>query len=156
MEHRLRRPGYAKRYSPKRQNYGVGTLKRILAVLLVLASATPGCKTMPAPLESNSVNFSFPYVASPTRTAQIQGSLDKITVGMTVDATVRILGEPDEVLPLYEPKGLEPEQIGTTRWYYVRIDSPEERTAAQLMRLSADHENLITAIDHWGISAQLE
>ena len=111
---------------------------------------------MPAPLEPNSVNFSFPCVASPTRTAQIQGSLDKITVGMTVDATVRILGEPDEVLPLYEPKGLEPEQIGTTRWYYVRIDSPEERTAAQLMRLSADHENLITAIDHWGISAQLE
>ena len=75
---------------------------------------------------------------------------------MTVDATVRFLGEPDEVLPLYEPKVFEPKQIGTTRWYYVRIDSPKERTTAQLMRLSVDHKSLITAIDHWGISAQID
>ena len=75
---------------------------------------------------------------------------------MTAAATVPILGEPDEILPLYEPKVLGPKQIGTTRWYYVRIDSPQDRTTAQLMRLSVDHENLITAIDHWGIDAAVD
>lgn len=75
--------------------------------------------------------------------------LEEIRIGMQAEETVAITGSPDLIRPLYEPRMLNPKQIGTTRWYYLSIDAPKPPNNAQLVRVSVNHDGRVTAIDHW-------
>ena len=96
----------------------------------------------------------YPYYASPERKQAILGSYQKIQVGMDVNDVKKILGEPDEILPLYDPRDIKVgRKIGTTYWYLIQrvkgsgssvIDRDEK-----LVRVSFDLNEKVTHVDRW-------
>lgn len=62
----------------------------------------------------------YPHHASPEQQQRIWAGLSQIRHGMTMQQVHAILGEPDEILPLYEPIVKNAKVIGITHWYVVR------------------------------------
>jgi len=97
---------------------------------------------------------SYPYYASQQRTQHIIENYKKIQKEMNHKDLLNIIGEPDEIRPLYEPKHNEPrEPVGTTWWYIIQrkqengsiIDKDEK-----LVRYTLDKSDKIYRIDKWG------
>ena len=64
-----------------------------------------------------------------------------------------LLGEPDEIRPLYEPKIWNAKQIGYTHWFLIqrRTDKgSEDAKDEKLVRISYDLNWKVLRIDHWG------
>ena len=96
----------------------------------------------------------YPHIAGPERSAAIRAGYVRITPGM-LSAEVRdILGEPDEIRPLYAPMAKQPKAIGQTCWYVLRRlaehGSQSERQESAV-RVSFDLQGVVTAVDAWGL-----
>ncbi len=95
----------------------------------------------------------YPYIASKQRTSQIKENYRKIKIGMNKGEVRTILGEPDEILPLYEPIKMNPGQIGSTYWYLIQRMSGRGSVAGKdekLVRISFNLNEKVTGVDHWG------
>ena len=91
------------------------------------------------------------YVASEERRAAILHNFERVTNGMTPVEVETVLGEPDVVRDLYEPKIKNPEKIGHTYWYYLVQQRPDKsHPGDKLVRVSLDLAERVTHIDHWG------
>src|SRR5687767_14750339 len=65
------------------------------------------------------INITYPYRASPERERQIRAGFPRVAPGSSMTDVTDVLGEPDEVRPLYEPVMFRPRRIGTTYWYFL-------------------------------------
>ena len=92
----------------------------------------------------------YPYVAQPERRKVISSNYKKVSEGMTSEEVVQILGKPDEIIKLYEPKKIEPKQIGYTYWYYIERESPKRRVQEKLVRVSFDMKYHVVKVAKWG------
>jgi hypothetical protein len=96
---------------------------------------------------------SYPYYASEQRTAQIKSRYKQIQKGMTTEQVKKLLGEPDEIRPAYEPKIWNPKQIGYTHWYLIQrkndTGSQNDRDE-KLVRIFYDFKWSVVKVDHWG------
>ncbi len=95
----------------------------------------------------------YPYTASKQRAAHIKENYRKIKIGMNQDDVRAILGEPDEVRPLYEPMKMNPREIGTTYWYLIQRLSDHGSQAGKgekLVRITLNLHEKVTKVDHWG------
>src|SRR5262245_8335532 len=89
-----------------------------LAVLLIAATGA-GAEAEFAPKQITT----YPFIAAPERAATITNNFSRITPGMTPKEVTAILGEPDEVRSLHDPR-IKTEKnnpvIGHTYWYVLR------------------------------------
>ena len=72
---------------------------------------------------------------------------------MTLQQVKRILGDPDEIRPLYELEIYKPKQIGYTHWYLIQrkiVKGSQNERDEKLVRVSYDLNWTVTHIDHWG------
>ena len=96
----------------------------------------------------------YPYIASPERQEFITENYKKIKIGTTANEVKQILGSPDQILPLYEPKIKNASKIGHTFWYILqrlKESGSQKRREEKLVRVSFNLENKVIAIDHWGL-----
>lgn len=119
-------------------------------IFLVLTITLTGCSSTSNTTQGNFSNMEYPYRVSHERRNQIINSVSKIRVGMTIDEVQKFAGAPDSILPLYEPQMKTPQQIGKTFWYFIRIDAPDRRADAALVRVSTDLNGMVTKLEHWG------
>ena len=95
-----------------------------------------------------------PFVAPPERAAAIRSNHTKVTVGMTPGEVAAVLGEPDEIRPLYEPIIKNPTLIGYTQSYVIRRlvenGSVNERQES-IVRVSFDNNDRVTRVSSWGL-----
>ena len=105
-------------------------------------------------LMNNSIasEIKYPYFATPERTESIEGGYKKIKTGMAVNEVKVILGEPDEIKDLYEPKIKTRKIIGFTYWYLIQrmksTGSQNERNE-KLVRISFNLNGEVTGVDRW-------
>ncbi|MFZ2266965.1 MAG: hypothetical protein WAV95_05235 [Azonexus sp.] len=97
---------------------------------------------------------SYPLVAAPERAAKIRDGFLQVRAGMSPAEVMAILGEPDEIHPLYEPRVKSAEVIGCTHWYVIRrlakhgsVDEKQE----SLVRVSYSLNDRVSKIDAWGL-----
>lgn len=95
----------------------------------------------------------YPFFASAERAAQIRQGYPGISAGMTPTQVANILGEPDEIRPLYEPKMKAPKLIGHTEWYVIRrlaaSGSVDDKQEIQV-RVSYGLDKRVSRISTWG------
>ena len=139
-----------------RQPLEMPKLAEIVLIPLVVILLCTGCTSTPNPQQGNSVNLEFPYRASSERKTQILNAIPNIRAGMAISEAKEFAGAPDAVLPLYEPKIKNPNQIGRTHWYYIKIDDPNKKTDASLMRISTDMNGMVSKLDHWGVETSTD
>ncbi len=92
----------------------------------------------------------YPFEASKVRRELIARHIGSIKAGMSSKAIVELIGQPDEITPLYEPEIKSPKQIGTTMWYIVRQRQKdgsvnEKKQIAIAVRL--DRKDLVSRLD---------
>ncbi len=96
----------------------------------------------------------YPLFATPERAAKIREGFPQIRVGMSPAEVMALLGEPDEVHPLYEPRVKNAEVIGFTHWYLIRrlakYGSVNEKQES-LVRVSFSLNDRVSKIDAWGL-----
>jgi outer membrane protein assembly factor BamE (lipoprotein component of BamABCDE complex) len=95
----------------------------------------------------------YPYVATTERKTQIEYGFNKIEKGLTYKQVKNLLGQPDEIKPLYQPKIKNPKQIGTTYWYIIqrtKENGSVKEKNEKLVRVSFSLSGKVTQIDHWG------
>ncbi len=125
-------------------------MKYTVIILIVLVFSADG-STAQSMMEN--IPISYPYDASKERAQQIKDNYEKIQPGMTAQQVKSLLGEPDEIWPLYEPKPLESKQIGYTHWFLIqrRTDKGSEKDKDEkLVRISYDLNWKVLRVDHWG------
>lgn len=96
----------------------------------------------------------YPFMASATRAAAIKDKSQLVVVGMTPAEVTAILGEPDEVRPLYAPMVKNSQQTGHSYWYVIRRmvangSVNDKREAA--VRISFDLQGRVTNVAHWDL-----
>src|SRR5262245_60166641 len=103
---------------------------------LCCALAALGCRR---PVQSDSFTarkeIKGSFAAVPERQRQLKEGYERITAGMSTADATKVLGEPDEILPLYEPQILNPKRIGMTYWYYFEKYG-DDRGSSRLVRVS--------------------
>lgn len=96
----------------------------------------------------------YPFHANPDREAKIKNGYGHIIIGITPEQVKEILGEPDEVRYLYEPRIKMGKKIGYTHWFVIRrlvkSGSVNDRDES-LVRVSFNFEDKVTAIHSWGV-----
>ena len=94
----------------------------------------------------------YPYFATPERAQLIEIGYKKIKLGMEINDIKDILGEPDEIKDLYEPRIKTGKIIGFTYWYLIQrmknIGSQNERNE-KLVRISFNLNGEVTGVDRW-------
>jgi hypothetical protein len=88
---------------------------------------------------SQNEGISYPYIASTERQKFITENYKKIKINQTEQEVKQILGTPDKVLPLYEPKIKNPKKIGFTFWYILqrlKENGSQNEKAEKLVRIS--------------------
>lgn len=96
----------------------------------------------------------YPYVAAPEREMQIQGGYTRLRIGMSVREVEQIMGLPDGVHDLYEPKITHPRKIGYTLWYFIEVQSrngSSDEKGDNVVRVSFNLQDQVIAVDHWGL-----
>jgi len=99
----------------------------------------------------------YPYYASEKRSVQIKNKYKQIKQGMTSKQVIQLLGDPDEIRPLYEPKIWGPKQIGYSYWYLIqrKTDKGSQNDRDEkLVRVSYDLDWDVMFVDHWGFDEQ--
>jgi|SRR5881396_611909 len=119
------------------------------AVLVLLSSAA----VAGAPPERKL--SSYPYIATPERAAAIRESYKRVAPGMSPAEVAKLLGEPDEVHPLYEPRSKKKgEAVGYTQWYIIKrlagSGSVNEKQES-LVRVSFGLDDRVSKVDAWGL-----
>lgn len=98
----------------------------------------------------------YPHVASPERVAAVRADYAKIAPGMSLVDVREILGEPDEIRPLYERATKRPKTVGQTYWYVLRRrvahGSHHERQEA-VVRVSFAADGVVINVDAWGFDS---
>jgi hypothetical protein len=97
------------------------------------------------------INITYPYVAGLERARQIRAGSPRIAIGASIAQVTEILGRPDEVHPLFEPKILRPRRIGTTYWYFLAKPVADGNTDVRVVRVAFDLDDRVTAVAHWGL-----
>ena len=88
----------------------------------------------------------YPFVATPERAALIEGNFARITKGMTPKEVWEILGEPDEIRPVYKPSTRQ--VVGNTYGYVLkRAKASGKDKEDSLVRITFGIANTVTAID---------
>lgn len=123
---------------------------------LVVAILSIGCAASRVPPLAALPRINFPYEATAERKSQIINALSEIKTGMTISRVQNLAGNPDDILPLFEPMIKNGNQIGKTYWYYIQIEKPGDNTNASLMRISTDLDGIVSHVDHWGFDPNLE
>jgi len=122
-------------------------------ISVVLASGTGVALASAAGIQLREIE-KYPFKASPQREKTIRAGYTRIVAGMTPDQVKNILGEPDEVRPLYEPIVKNAKQIGYSHWFVIRRmvkDGSQNDRQESLVRVSYNFQNLVTAVDSWGL-----
>ncbi len=95
----------------------------------------------------------YPFFASEERAKAIRGNYQRVTLGMSPKEVAAIIGAPDEVRTLYEPKIKRAKVIGYTHWYLIRRlvkhGSVNDQQEA-LVRVSYGLDDRVVSIDAWG------
>ncbi|MDH5218269.1 MAG: DUF3862 domain-containing protein [Gammaproteobacteria bacterium] len=102
--------------------------------------------------DSISSEIQHPYFASPERVKTIQEGYKKIKTGMDINQVKEILGEPDEIKDLYEPKIKTSKIVGFTYWYLIqRIKSTggQNERNEKLVRISFELNGAVIRVDRW-------
>jgi outer membrane protein assembly factor BamE (lipoprotein component of BamABCDE complex) len=95
----------------------------------------------------------YPYTATAERKAAIKHGFKKIKKGMTYQQVRKLMGEPDETKPLYQPRKHNPKQIGTTYWYIIqriKESGSVNQKDEILVRVSFNLSGKVIQIDQWG------
>lgn len=96
----------------------------------------------------------YPYIATPERAEVIRRGLANISVGMSPSEVATVLGEPDEIYPLYVPGHKRSEVVGYTQWYIIQRlaeNGSANQKQESLLRLSFDLDGKVSKIDSWGL-----
>lgn len=96
----------------------------------------------------------YPHVASPERAVAIRAGYAKIVPGMPSAKVREILGEPDEIRPLYERTTKRPKTIGQTYWYVLRrrvAHGSDNERQESVVRVSLDADGVVMSVDAWGL-----
>jgi hypothetical protein len=126
----------------------------VVWTIAIALSALPSC-SQDAPLANKAVKeiSSYPFHATPEREARIRGKYRRVANGMSPVEVTAILGEPDEIRPLYSPRIKNGKVIGTTYWFVirrlVRNGSADEKQES-LVRVSFGLDDKVQGIDAWG------
>ena len=128
----------------------------IAASVLVIALAGHGCSRHDearTPRKTTTMeNTAKTKPAQDDRWAKVVANYEKIEPGMTQQEVRQILGQPDHIHPLFQPRKRNPRRIGSS-WFYMKDpkpDSPGDTTV--VVRL--DTSGKVTRVDSWGISGQ--
>ncbi|NOT89688.1 MAG: hypothetical protein HOP03_16130 [Lysobacter sp.] len=120
----------------------------VLALLLSAAGMASGMSG------DERVITAYPHVAAPERAATIRAGYVRIKPGMSSAEVRNLMGEPDEIRPLYAPMAKKPDAIGQTCWYVLQRlaehGSQNERQESAV-RVSFDLQGVVTAVDAWGL-----
>jgi hypothetical protein len=134
---------------------------RPLALLVVVAAACMGADTGHAQgtealrkkIATREI-VTYPFVATPRRAATIREGFPRVRTGMSPAEVMALLGEPDEIRPLYAPQMKNGKVIGYTHWYVIRRltkhGSVDEKGEA-LVRVSFGLDDRVSGIDDWGL-----
>jgi outer membrane protein assembly factor BamE (lipoprotein component of BamABCDE complex) len=125
---------------------------RAISTLLMFALAALSAIAAESSFSPKEIT-AYPFAASPERAAAIQEKYNRVRVSMFPADVKAILGEPDEVRPLYETTTRNAKQIGYTYWYIVRRVTPSGSVNEKqeiLVRISFDLNGRVTHVDHWG------
>ena len=102
---------------------------------------------------------SYPFLASKERSASIRGNYRRVAVSMSSSDVRVIVGDPDEILPLYEPVIKSGKLIGYTYWYVIRRlvanGSVSEKKEA-LVRISFNLDDRVSRVDGWGLDVGIK
>ena len=97
---------------------------------------------------------SYPFIAKPERAALIRSQYKRVKTGMSSEDVQQLLGEPDEVRPVFEPRILNSRLIGYSHWYVIRrlakSGSVNDKNEA-LVRVTYDRSDRVTRVDDWGL-----
>lgn len=91
----------------------------------------------------------YPFIASPERMAAIRENYRRVEPGMRADEVELILGEPDEIRTLFEPKIKNPEAIGYTYWYVIQrlaANGSENKKQESLVQLTFGFDDRVSTI----------
>ena len=106
---------------------------------------------------SQNDGMSYPYISSTERKKFITENYEKIQINQTEQEVKQILGTPDDILPLYEPKIKKPKKNGFTFWYILqrlKKNGSQNERAEKIVRISFDLKGKVIAIDQWGLKTQ--
>jgi len=123
----------------------------VVILVLALMSALPTAAATEGATEL--ALHQYPYVATAERAARLRQNFVKVRPGMTAAEVVSLLGEPEELRPLYEPKVKSPRRIGTTSWYILERRKPSGSVVEKgekLIRVTFGLDQVVTAVAHWG------
>ena len=112
--------------------------------------ANAGVDDIPPILEIST----YPFIATPERAEAIRRGLTHIDVGMSRPEIATVLGEPDEVYPLYVPRHKHGKVIGYTQWYIVQRlvkNGSANQKQESLLRLTFSLSHKVSKIDSWGL-----
>jgi hypothetical protein len=96
----------------------------------------------------------YPYIADEWRKTVIVNNWHRIGKGMSANQVLTLMGEPDLIELLYEPKVNAKETKGTTSWYLIERLSEHgsvDQRREKVVRISFDQSETVIAIDSWGI-----
>lgn len=96
----------------------------------------------------------YPYIANAKQVAKVKDGYRQVTIGMHPAEVVAIMGEPDEIRPLYEPNITREKVIGYTHWYVLRRlvkSGSYNKRNESVVRISYDLNNQVMAVDQWGV-----
>ena len=125
-------------------------MKNVLIIIGLLAYSATGIAG-DGPFAEKHIT-QYPFVATQERHKAIIDNYQRITPGMTVAEVEAILGAPDEVRPLYEPKIETGKQIGHTFWYVLQRSKESgsvEEKGESVVRIAFQLDGTVTAVDRW-------
>jgi hypothetical protein len=95
----------------------------------------------------------YPFFASDERARAIRDSYQRVAVGMSPEEVASILGAPDEIRALHEPKIKNAKVIGYTHWYLIRrmvASGSQKDMEESLVRVSYGLDDHVMRVDAWG------
>ena len=126
------------------------TMKHSFLIFVVATLCWQSAMALPS--EKSIANY--PFVASSERSAQIRNGYLQVIPGMSSKEVAAILGEPDEVRPLYEPIIKQRKVIGYTQWYVLKrrvASGGVNEMQESLVRVSFGLNHRVTKVDAWGL-----
>ena len=107
----------------------------------------------------NTYSIEYPYIASPERAYKIRTQFINLWEGMNSSEVKEIMGYPDEIKDLYEPKITDAKKKGYTYWYLIQRKVEHGSVLEKdekLVRITFDLRDRVIKVDHWGFSIEQE
>jgi hypothetical protein len=96
----------------------------------------------------------YPFFASAEREVVIRQNYRRVMVGMSPADVAAILGKPDEIRAVYQPRIWRPEVTGYSHWYVVRrltVNGSVNDKREALVRIIFGLDDRVTDVDAWGL-----